>query len=184
MLGLNLRKKRVLAGLALAALFCLAVGFLAVVHILSSPDGWRRVLAWQSGGEFLGTDGVVLQDNRNNCGPAALKMVFDHYGISSSTMEIEESVGITDKGSSMLALREMALLKGLRAVGWRYTLEAFLKAPMPAILFVNHDHFVVVDSVSDIGDVYLRDPAVGRIKLSQRRLTSLWRGETLVFGRK
>jgi len=132
-------------------------------------------------GEYPGSEGIVLQDKQNNCGPAALKMVFDHYGISSALVEIESNVGLTEKGSSMLALKEMAELKGLKAEGWRLTLEDFLKVPMPAIVFVHGDHFAVVDSVTDDNDVVMRDPALGKVKLPGKKLLRIWNGETLVF---
>jgi ABC-type bacteriocin/lantibiotic exporter with double-glycine peptidase domain len=152
--------------------------------LFSSPDEFKRFRSWWMGGEYLGSEGVVLQDKQNDCGPAALKMVFDHYDIPSTLAEIEQSVGLTAKGSSMLALKEMAELKGLRAEGWRYTLEDFLKAPKPVILFVDGDHFAVVDSVTANNDVVMRDPAIGKLKLPLKKLSRIWKGETLVFGRQ
>lgn len=149
------------------------------------------VTAWQSEGEFLGTEGVVLQSKRNDCGPSALLMAFEHFGIRSSVAEIEQQLPMTNRGSSMLALKEMAELKGLRAEGWRFTLEDFLchftesrttgKAPMPMILFIHGDHFAVVDSVRGDQVIYLRDPARGRFRFHANKLPRIWNGETLVL---
>ena len=136
------------------------------------------------GGEYIGGEGVVLQDKHNNCGPAALKMVFDRYGIPSTLSEIEERIGLSDKGSSMLALKEMAELKGLSAEGWRYTLEDFVRVLKPVIIFLHKDHFAVVDSVTAEGSIILRDPALGRIKMQKEKLGRIWNGETLVFCRQ
>lgn len=165
----------------LTATILLAFLFLAVLYIPSARDGIENYYAWRMGGEFLGKEGVVLQDKSNNCGPAALKMIFDHFEIPAKLTEIEQHVDLTHRGSSMLALKEMAELKGLKAEGWRFTLEDFLKVPMPAIVFVHDDHFAVVDSVSKDHQVYVRDPARGRFRLAANKLPRIWEGETLVF---
>lgn len=170
-------------------------GFILVaVLLVSSPDGYKRFHAWRMGGEYMGSEEVILQDKRNNCGPAALKMVFDHYGIVSTLAEIENKVGLTEKGSSMLALKEMAELKGMRAEGWRLTLEDFLfrfaesrttgKFPEPVIVFVQGDHFAVVDSVNGNDEIIMRDPAIGKLRIPAKNLPRMWKGETLVFNKR
>ena len=105
--------------------------FIGFVVVMATPDGPRRFSAWRVGGGFAGTEGVVLQDKRNNCGPAALQMAFEHFGIASTVKEIEEQVGLTERGSSMLALKEMAERKGLRVEGWRLTVEDFVVSAKP-----------------------------------------------------
>lgn len=149
--------------------------------VIASPDGPRRFSAWRVGGDFAGTDGVVLQDKRNNCGPAALQMAFEHFGIASSVREIEEQVGLTERGSSMPALKEMAERKELKAEGWRLTVKDFPASTKPCIVFLNGDHFALVDSVSGAGKVYLRDPAIGNVRIPLSRFPALWNGETLLF---
>ncbi len=181
---MNAVGRKFIAAAGLTGVLLFAVLILAAATLFSSADGMKRFNAWWMGGEYLGSQGVVLQDKRNNCGPAALKMVFDHYGIPATLEEIERNIGLTEKGSSMLALKEMAELKGLKAEGWRYTLEDFLKAPKPAIVFVHEDHFAVVDSVTENQEIVMRDPALGTLKLAAKRLPRIWNGETLVFGKQ
>ena len=150
-------------------------------YVASDPEFPQKITASIRRAEFLGQDGVVLQDKRSNCGPAALKMVFDYYQIPSTLREIERHVEMTKQGTSMLALKEMAELKGLHAEGWRYALEDFLKTPMPAIVFVYDDHFAVVDSIASDGAIIMRDPALGKLKIRKETFTRSWSGETLVF---
>jgi ABC-type bacteriocin/lantibiotic exporter with double-glycine peptidase domain len=178
---MNIRRRKFLAAAGLGGIFLFSVLILAAATVVSSPDGLKNFSAWRMGAEYIGSQGVVLQDKRNNCGPAALKMVFDHYGIPSTLTEIEQRVDLSEKGSSMLALKEMAELKGLKAEGWRYTLEDFLRAPLPAIVFVHGDHFAVVDSVTETGEIVMRDPALGKLRLPAEKLSRIWNGETLVF---
>lgn len=150
-------------------------------YVASDPEFPQKFTASIRGAEFLGQDGVVLQDKRSNCGPAALKMVFDYYEIPSTMREIERHVGLTQHGTNMLALKETAELKGLHAEGWRYALEDFLKAPLPAIVFVHNDHFAVVDSITGDGLIIMRDPALGKLKIRKEGFTRSWSGETLIF---
>lgn len=150
---------------------------------LDSDEQW--VLGFLNEGKSskmtLGSDGVVLQDKRNNCGPAALKMVFDHYRVPTTLSEIEAEIDLTEKGSSMFALKRIAQQKGLKAEGWRLRFKDLQKVFKPVIIFVNGDHFVVVDSVTEHGEIFLRDPGVGKLKLPVEKILAIWNGETLLF---
>ena len=160
------KSRKVIAFAGLTLLLFLAAGLVGTVYITSSPAALRRAETWWMGAKYLGTKGVTMQTMSNNCGPASLKMIFDHFGIRSTLSGIDRHVGLTAKGSSMLSLKEMAETRGLGAEGWTYTLADFVKAPMPAIVFVHGDHFVVADSVTKDGNVILSDPSLGRIEMS------------------
>lgn len=175
--------KRSAAFIALVSILVAGGIVLGFAIVIASPDGPRRFSAWRVGGGFAGTDGVVLQDKRNNCGPAALQMAFEHFDIASTVKEIEEGVGLTERGSSMLALKEVAEQKGLRAEGWRLTMEDLVAAPKPCIVFINGDHFALVDSINNAGEVFLRDPARGKLRIPMVKFPALWSGETLVLKR-
>ena len=123
---------------------------------------------------------LILQNKENNCGPIALKMIFDHYKIPSTLIEIETRAKINDMGTSMLALKELAEAKGLHAEGWRLTIADLFKADFPVILFVNGDHYIVADSASR-DTIFVRDPTFGKFGLQKSTLSEKWKGETLVF---
>jgi predicted double-glycine peptidase len=183
-IGTIMRRRKLKAFLALTAIIACVAMLILVVFFLQTSNADKKIAAWMMHADYMGSEGVILQSKRNNCGPSALKMVFDHYHVSSSLQEIEGQIGLTDKGSSMLALKEMADLKGLKAVGWRLTLEDLLRSTFPSILFVNKDHYVVADSISAAGDIYLRDPAIGKLRITKQKLHNIWEGETLVFKKK
>jgi ABC-type bacteriocin/lantibiotic exporter with double-glycine peptidase domain len=181
---MNIRKKKIAAACGMVSIFLLGAFLVGIAYVVRSPECAKRFFAWQMHAEYLGVEGVVLQNRHNDCGPAALKMVLDHFAIRIPLVELERDIGLTEKGSSMLALKEMAELKGLQAAGWRFRLEDFVRSSFPAILFVNGDHYVVADSVSADGSVFLRDPGLGRLKMHKNALPGIWRGETLVICRK
>jgi len=165
--------------LALAWLVCAGTGL-----VFSSPDLVRRVSAWRMGASYLGVQGVALQARPNGCGPASLKMVLDHFGLSIPLGELEEQVVPTRRGTSMLALKEAAERRGLCSGGWRLDRQDLFRIPLPAIILIRTDHFVVVDSISPLHHVYMRDPAIGRVRIRLHQLAGMWRGETLVFAGK
>jgi len=175
-----INRQKIAALIVLVAIILFCIGLVLLGIFLQTPNAVRKISAFRMGAEYLGTDGVLLQTKRNNCGPTALKMIFDYYHIPALLDEIETQVGLTEQGTSMLALKEMAELKGLKAEGWRLTLEDFLKQQFPILLFVHDDHYIVVDSVCH-GEVFIRDPAIGRLKMNTKKLPSIWNGETLIF---
>lgn len=174
-------RRKLFALAALTAISVLMVVFSSSVYVLNSPTVLRRVTAWWMGAQYLGTSGVVMQTQTNNCGPATLKMIFDHYGISSTIESMDSNAELTAKGTSMLTLKEMAEKRGLGAEGWRYTINDFMHAATPSIVFLHDDHFAVADSVTSDGYIILSDPALGRIKMSAHNFQKIWNGETLVF---
>ncbi|HTR81681.1 MAG TPA: cysteine peptidase family C39 domain-containing protein [Bacteroidota bacterium] len=158
-------------------LLCLLIFLAAILFV---PFWMHRYQAWRLGGEYLGKEGVIFQSKANACGPASLAMICRSHKIPIGELDIERSIGMTQEGVTMLALKDEADRDGLKASGWRLTSEEFEKVQFPVLLFVNGDHFVVADSVNR-GAAYLRDPAVGRLKISEKNLAHIWRGETLIF---
>ena len=157
--------------------------FAAIAAVWLYPVCFHSFLAWQYGGEFLGDDGVLFQSKENSCGPASLAMIYCAYGIDVSEEDIEHSVEMTSDGTTMLELNEEARRDGLCASGWRLTLAELERCQFPVIVFVRGSHFVVADSLRG-KNVYLRDPAIGRLKVPEKNFTKIWNGETLVFCRK
>lgn len=133
---------------------------------------------------YLGSAGVVFQNRSNDCGVAALMMVFSQYGVRSSQRNIEQKANLGFQGTSLLTLKELAKSAGLEADGWKLSFEDLARIQFPAILFVENHHFVVVDSVDRKGCLFVRDPAVGRLKIPRRKAIEIWKGETLVIIRE
>ena len=160
----------------------IVVSAIVITTFLLSAYARERLLEWRLGGPYLGNQGVRIQTENNNCGPTALQMIFDYYRIPGTINEIEQRIGLNEKGSTVLALKEMSELKGLHAEGWRLTPEDFSNILFPALLFIHDDHYVVVDSIWN-DDVFVRDPAIGRLKIPKGKLMQIWKGEILLFKR-
>jgi ABC-type bacteriocin/lantibiotic exporter with double-glycine peptidase domain len=161
----------------------LAAGFLFAIAVrLSDPTSGYEIAAHERGASYLGTESVVMQDKSNTCGPAALKMILDAHGKKAQLSELERGSDTVRTGRSMQSLKEIAERYGLQAEGWRLDLDALCRCRFPVILFVENRHFVVADGRDTSGFFYIRDPAIGRMKIHRRALGKIWTGETLVFG--
>jgi predicted double-glycine peptidase len=166
------------AGIVLIVICAAAVAAGGIFSHYPSIGG--RVMAFSIGAEYLGRDGVVMQTRGKNCGAASLKMICDAYKISVSLHEIDSAVTTAHGGASMLALKTFAESKRLSVEGWKMKFDEFERRPFPMLLFVNNNHFVVADSVRD-GEVFLRDPSIGRLKMSHGNIVKIWKGEALTF---
>ncbi len=123
-----------------------------------------------------------MQRHEWDCGVAALKMVLDHYGIPSTYDDLLHRLDSgAGAGTSMLTLKQLSESRGLRCAGWRLAAVDLCGIPLPAILLLRPGHFVVLCSISAGGEILLLDPARGRLRISSRRLHSLWEGEILLF---
>ena len=136
---------------------------------------------WEASTECFGFDGVVRQTKLNTCGPAAMKMIFDHYGVVSNLGELERNTALTPEGISMMALKKIAEQYGLQATGWKFSAEDLPGISFPAIFFVRGNHYIVADSFANATGLYLRDPSCGRMLVRKKMLLQLWSGESIVF---
>ena len=123
---------------------------------------------------------VILQEGRSDCGPAALQMILAHHRVAATQAELRRLAGTDERGTSVLGLSRAASLKGLDAVASRRSIDELRNAMLPAIAFVNDDHFVVVRRVQ-AGRIVVDDPARGRVRLSQGAFDALWNGTVLTF---
>ena len=123
---------------------------------------------------------VVRQQRRSDCGPAALKMVLDHWGIEGATLaELEIATGTGPDGTSLLALKRAAEERGVTSQGLRLPVQRLREIPLPAIAHVHGDHFVVIRSIGD--ELVIDDPSLGRLRMSSRVFARSWDGVVLSF---
>ena len=90
-------------------------------RILERPDLLKRVRAWSAGATLVAADAAVMQTRRNDCGPAALKMVLDAHN-RGPLKALSEEVGLTGGGVSAASRRSPArppIAPGLSPGTWR-----------------------------------------------------------------
>lgn len=173
---------------ALCALFGMAgllAGFcalpLSVPWVLHHQETLKQARARWMGAHFVSDRDVVLQSRANDCGAASLKMVLAAHGVECSVADLIHRLRLTPMGTSMLDLRQAAGEFGVPAKSWAIRPGELSRVPLPAIAFVNRNHFVVLRRWVAPEVLEVDDPAMGRLRWPIRAFKRLWSGETLVF---
>ena len=114
------------------------------------------------------------QMDAKDCGPASLKMVAKYFGRYYSLQYLRDKCGITKEGVSLLGISAAAESIGFHTAAFKCTIDDFItKAPFPAIVFWNENHFVVAYHANK-NFVWVSDPVKGHVKYSKQDFMSGW----------
>lgn len=112
---------------------------------------------------------IVLQENKNDCGVAALLMIFNYHGINISYDKVKRMVGSTDNGTNALKMIKACSKVGIKALGVAGELESITSFPVIAHLVLDNNfaHFVVIYEVNYRDNtILIGDPDLGLITSS------------------
>ena len=123
---------------------------------------------------------TILQSEAQECGAAALAMVLAYHGCWLPLETLRIQCGVSRDGSKAVNILKAARSFGLNARGMRLEPQALGSLTLPAILFVDMNHFVVLEGYEPDW-VYLNDPATGRRKVSAADFDGMFSGIALVF---
>lgn len=114
---------------------------------------------------------VKLQMNQYDCGPSCLHMVLAYYGFEADFSKLKErfaSLGNGRDGISMLKLKEVAQTYHMKTVAKKAPYDALSNDFLPAILYWENKHFVVLEGVKRGKKYIIIDPSLGRLELNEQ----------------
>ena len=123
---------------------------------------------------------TFLQLEAAECGAASLGMVLAHHGRFLPLEELRRLCGVSRDGSKASSLVRAGRALGLEARGLKAEPHHLAELPLPAVAFVNFNHFLVVEH-SDGKHVWVNDPASGRRRETIEEFSEGFSGVLLTF---
>ncbi|MPT36510.1 MAG: peptidase domain-containing ABC transporter [Flavobacterium sp.] len=113
---------------------------------------------------------AIKQHDFSDCGATCLASVAEHYNLSLPIARIRQYASTSQKGTTLLGLREAAIKLGFLAKGVKASFDSIKDIPLPAIahVIIKHEehefpHYVVIYKVTD-KYIQIMDPASGKIE--------------------
>ena len=114
------------------------------------------------------------QHDASDCGVSCLRMVARSYGRHYSLEYLRETAYLDREGVSLMGISDAAEKIGMRSLGVKVGFGRMKKdIPLPCIAHWRQNHFVVVYRIAN-NKVYIADPAVGKLRLSEQQFLEGW----------
>lgn len=118
---------------------------------------------------------LIYQHDARQCGAACIAMLCRHYGKNIALSDIEKSCGAAKDGISMLAISNVATRLGFDNITARADIDSIPDGALPAILFWNQNHFVILYHIDKRkGRYHIADPAKGLVVYSKSEILLSW----------
>lgn len=125
--------------------------------------------------ERLGKQSAAILNNA--CGPYALNLLLNNYGIKSTPEGIAKFAGTDIEGTTLFGLIKAAKNSGLELSAFKIDAEDLKEYKGKAILFVDSGHYVFLKSLRSAG-ILVRDNLSDEF-ISYKDLPARWKGQIL-----
>lgn len=117
---------------------------------------------------------IYRQLEHADCGFACIKMIASYYGKEIPVHCLREVSDYNRLGVSVNDIVETFHRIGMNAYAINIKEDVLDRLPLPSILFINNNHFIVLYKNKNNRYYYIADPAVGKVKYSREELVSHW----------
>ena len=114
----------------------------------------------------------------SECGAACLGIVLAHFGRWEPIEALRDACGVGRDGSSAADIVNAGKRYDLKISGWRKQVGELHDVRLPAILFWEFNHFLVLEGLAR-GRYYLNDPANGRRTVDEETFDQAFTGVVL-----
>lgn len=114
----------------------------------------------------------------SECGAACLGILLAYHGRWEPIEELRDACGVSRDGTSAAEIVRAGRKFDLELTGWRRQISQLHDVSLPAILFWEFNHFLVLEGI-DKGVYHLNDPANGRRAVSEETLDRSFTGVVL-----
>lgn len=122
----------------------------------------------------------MLQQSQVECGAASLGMILAHFGRWERLDALRTACAVSRDGANAVNIMNAADALGLQSEGHRGTVADLHGLSMPAIVWVNRSHFVVLEGAHG-GTYFLNDPAKGRYPVEAGDFAVMYSGAAITF---
>jgi len=110
-----------------------------------------------------------------DCGPACVRMIASHFGRDYPLSYLRSVSQLTREGVSVAGIRHALAAIGIESASFEMTVEQLdSNCPLPAILYWEQRHFVVLERVTRHGRFVICDPAYGRNHINKDEFERAW----------
>lgn len=119
------------------------------------------------------------QFDQMDCGPACVRMVASYYGKDYPLSYLRSLAHLTREGVSVAGIRDSLTAIGMNSATFKMSLEQlYTDCPLPAILYWDQNHFVVLEKLKGQSAQKARykiaNPAFGKQWFSAEELCRHW----------
>lgn len=115
------------------------------------------------------------QFDQMDCGPACVRMIASHFGRDYPLSYIRSLSRLTREGVSVAGVRNALSSIGIESASFAMTSDQLVvDCPLPAILYWEQKHFVVLKKVTSKGRFVIYDPAFGQYSASRVDFEKGW----------